>query len=151
MPASVICISHTEGAGGPEIGRLLATRLGFRYVDHGIIADAARAEKLLPEAVARAESRDAKRQLEVDFHRFEQTETIRDLIRRAIIATADEGDVVIVAHAASFALADDPGALRVLVTASTDSRARRVSEEDGLDARSAAARLKESDKGARRT
>ena len=146
MRTSVICLSRTTGAGDPEIGRLLAERLKFRYVDDGIVIDAARAENIFPEAVAHAESRNPGRRLEVDFHRFERTEMIRDLIRDAIVKTADEGDVVIVAHAASFALADRDGVLRVLVTAPDESRSRQLGEEDGLDAKSAAKRLSESDK-----
>jgi cytidylate kinase len=147
MRTPVICISHTEGAGGQEIGQLLAERLEYRYVDDGIILDAAGAEALFPEAVSQAESRGAGRRLEVDFHRFEQTETVRDLIRNAILATADEGSVVIVAHAASFALADRDGVLRVLVTASTETRARRLADAEGLDAKPAAKLLKDSDRG----
>jgi len=147
MSTSVICLSHTEGAGGPEIGRLLAERMKFRYVDDGIILAAARTENLYPEAVSQAESRGAGRKLEVDFHRFEQTEAVRELIRDAILATADEGDVVIVAHAASFALADRESVLRVLVTASTERRLLRLSDAEGLDAKSAEKVLKESDKG----
>jgi cytidylate kinase len=147
MPVSVICVSHTEGAGGPEIARLLAERIQFRYVDDGIIFAAARVEMLYPEAVAEAESRRAGRKLEVDFHRFEQTEKVRDLIRQAILATAEEGNVVIGAHAASFALADRPHVLRVLVTGSTEGRMRRLATEDGLDGKSAAKLLRESDKG----
>ncbi len=147
MPASVICISHAEGAGGPEIGRLLAERVQFRYVDDGIIFAAARAENLYPEAVSEAESRDAGRQLAVDFHRFEQTETLRELIRDAILTTADEGNVVIVAHAASFALAERENVLRVLVTASDESRLRRLSDAEGLDAKAAVKLLRDSDKG----
>jgi cytidylate kinase len=147
MPASVICISHAEGAGGPEIGRLLAERVQFRYVDDGIIFDAARVAGLYPEAVSEAEAPDAGRQLEVDFHRFEQTETLRELIRNAILATADEGKVVIVAHAASFALADRESVLRVLVTASDENRLLRVSESAGLDAKSTANLVRDSDNG----
>jgi cytidylate kinase len=143
---SVICVSHTAGAGGPEIGRLLAERLGFRYADEAIVVDAARAEHLFPEAVAQAEARSPGRWLEVDFNRFELTETVRELIRAAIVQTADEGDVVIVAHAASFALADRDGVLRVLVTAADDSRARRLGQEDGLDEKGAAKRRVESDR-----
>jgi cytidylate kinase len=55
----VICLSHADGAGGREIGELLAQRLGFRYVDEGILVAAADAGQLYPEAVAVAESRDA--------------------------------------------------------------------------------------------
>ena len=143
----MICVSHTEGAGGQEIARLLAERVKFRYVDDGIILDAARSEELYPEAVSQAESRQAGRKLEVDFHRFEQTETVRDLIRNAILATADEGKVVIVAHAASFALAERKSVLRVLVTASTESRLLRLADTEGIDAKSAEKVLKDSDRG----
>jgi Cytidylate kinase len=147
MAASVICVSHTEGAGGEEIGRLVAERVRYRYVDDGIIFDAARSETLYPEAVAEAESRRAGRRLEVDFHRFESTEKVRGLIREAILATADEGGVVIGAHAASFALAGRDDVLRVLVTGSSAARIARIGGEDGLDAKAAAKQLEESDKG----
>jgi len=116
-------------------------------IDDEIILAAARRQNLYPEAVSQAESRGTGRKLEVDFHRFEQTDAVRDLIREAILATADEGDVVIVAHAASFALADRESVLRVLVTASTERRLRRLSEAEGLDQKSAEKVLKESDKG----
>jgi len=53
----VICVSHIEGTGGQEIGRLLAERVKFRYVDDEIILAAARTENLYPEAVSEAESR----------------------------------------------------------------------------------------------
>jgi len=54
--------------------------------------------------------------------------------------------VVIVRHAASFALADRENVLRVLVTASTESRLLRLAEVEGLDAKSAEKILKDSDK-----
>jgi hypothetical protein len=33
MPSRVVTISHTTGAGGEAIGRTIADRLGFRYID----------------------------------------------------------------------------------------------------------------------
>src|SRR5207247_7749905 len=84
VPPSGICLAQADGAGGREIGELLGQRLGFRYVDDGIVVAAAGAGQLYPEAVAFAESRDAGRKLEVDFHRFEPTERVRELIRDAI-------------------------------------------------------------------
>jgi cytidylate kinase len=147
VPTSVICISHSEGAEGPAIGKLLAELTGLRYVDDGVLVEAARTMGLYPEAVSLAESRRAKRQLEVDFNRFERTETVRALIRAAITATADEGDVVIIAHAASYALAGRPNLLRVLVTASDETRSKRVAEAEDVDHKAAAKILTESDKG----
>jgi cytidylate kinase len=146
MPSTVICISHTTGAGGEEIGRSLGERLGFRHVDEGILVEAARAKGIYPEAVALAESRSAGRQIEVDFGRIEKTETLRDLIRDAIATVADEGNAVIVAHAASYPLANRDGVMRVFVTAPLEVRVQRVSERDGIDEKTAAKRLKESDK-----
>ena len=35
---AIVTISHEIGAGGPEIGQLLADRLGYRYVDHELIS-----------------------------------------------------------------------------------------------------------------
>jgi hypothetical protein len=37
MARNVVCISHVLGAGGDEIGRLIAGRLGFLYVDEELI------------------------------------------------------------------------------------------------------------------
>lgn len=143
----VICLSHAEGAGGPEIARLVADRLGLRYADDEIVVAAARAEGIYPEAVSLAESRKAGRRVEVDFGRAEPTERLRGLIREAIDAAAEVGDVVLVAHAASFALAGRDGVLRVLVTASPGTRAARVAEAERLDGKAAARVVRESDRG----
>jgi cytidylate kinase len=147
MRSSVICISHADGAGGREIGKLVADKLGYRFVDDAIVSGAARAEGLLPESVSYAERANAKRSVEVDFGRVEKTEKLRKLIRTAVASTADEGSVVIVAHAASYALSGREGVLRVLVTAPAETRAGRIAEADGLDAKKASKRLSESDKG----
>ena len=72
------------------------------------------------------------------------------LIREAIEQTAARGDVVITAHAASHAL-DPRGAtvLRVLVTASPSTRAKRVSEQAGVDVGKAERTVKAADAGRR--
>ena len=41
MAATVVCISRTMGAGGEEVGRLVAGKLGFDYVDEDIVKRAA--------------------------------------------------------------------------------------------------------------
>jgi len=68
----------------------------------------------------------------------------RSLIREAIHETAEEGDVVIVSHGASMALAGREGVLRVLITASPETRAGRIAAA-GLGERDAAKAVKESD------
>ncbi len=147
MSVTVICLSHADGALGREVGQCVADALGFRYADEEIVMAAAREKGLYPESVALAETRGVGRSLEVDFGRHERTETLRDLIRGAVGATAAEGSVVIVAHAASYALAGRNDVLRVLVTASPDTRAARLAAAGGLNARGADKELAESDKG----
>ena len=51
------------------------------------------------------------------------SDELRNLIRMAIEETAERGNVVIVAHAASHALAGRYDVLRVLVTASAETDA----------------------------
>ncbi|HEX4520088.1 MAG TPA: cytidylate kinase-like family protein [Gaiellaceae bacterium] len=142
---SVVCLAHAEGARGEEIGQRLADRLGFRYADDEIVVAAAEAAGAFPEAVSLAESRSPGRWLEVDFNRFEKTEDVRELIRNAVVETAADGDVVIVSHAASFALEGRGGVLRVRITASSETRERQLSET-GLDGDEAARRVKDADK-----
>jgi cytidylate kinase len=55
----------------------------------------------------------------------------RALIRSVVEEIADDGNAVIVAHAASMALAGRDGLLRILVTASPETRIRRLAEAEG--------------------
>jgi cytidylate kinase len=74
-----------------------------------------------------------------------QSHDRRALIRETIRETAGEGDVVIVAHAAAFALAGRDGLLRVLVTAPVEIRTGRLAEARDGDRAKAATELKRSD------
>ena len=71
---------------------------------------------------------------------------LRELIKQVLDSIADDGSVVIVSHAASFALSGRD-VLRVLVTASTEKRAERVSAAHNVDLRTAVRLVKESDAG----
>lgn len=168
MACSVVCISHASGAGGEEVGRLVAERLGFLYVDEEIVARAAAEGGIDPAEVADEERRKSfvARALEAIAqgggeawalsgsvpHRAGEelsSDDVRALIRETIEQTAARGKVVIVAHAASLAVPAGPRALRVLVTASPDTRAGRIGDAEGLDRTKAARAVKESDAGRR--
>ena len=148
MPVSAVCISRAIGAGGEEVGRLVADALGFRYLDEEIVLAAAEKEGLDPEQLARVERRrKGLSRLEVDIvtgGAFDEIQ--RSLIREAIQQTAAAGKVVIVAHAASIALAGDDHVLRVLVTASPDVRAGRLLQTEQLEEHEAIKRIDRSDK-----
>ncbi len=162
----MVCVSRTYGARGEEVGRIVAHQLGFRYVDEEIVTQAAQKGGVDPAAVVDAETRRSllSRLVEelgeggaAEAYSYTaispsitkesgRASDVRSLIREAVRETAAEGRVVIVAHAASHALAGVPGVLRVLVTASSDVRARRVAEDDGLDAKEAAKKIRDADR-----
>jgi cytidylate kinase len=166
MARTVVCISHAAGAGGEEVGRLVAERLGFLYVNEEIVARAAAKGGVDAADVADEERRKslAARALNAiaqgggeawtlgavgPLSSPEQlgSDDIRSLIRETIEQTAARGKAVIVAHAASYAIGHGDGVLRVLVTASPETRTTRVAEAEGLDQAGAARALKESDAG----
>lgn len=140
MAVTVVCISRTMGAEGEYVGRLVASSIGFDYVDEDLVARAAQRGGVSSEDVADAERRKSLiRRLLTNLGTGSGVESyglapvaggelpddMRALIREAIEEVAARGNVVIVAHAASFALAGREGALRVLVTASPETRAGR--------------------------
>jgi cytidylate kinase len=73
------------------------------------------------------------------------SDDLRVFVREAIEETAARGDAVIVAHAASHALGGRQEALRVLVTASPETRARRIAEGERLDEPKAARAIDDAD------
>jgi cytidylate kinase len=149
VPVSVVCISRSTGARGEEVGRRVADSLDFRYVDEEILLAAAEHEGLEPEQLAEAERRrSGLSRLQIDLVTGGALdEMLRSLIRTSLHETAAAGQAVIVAHAASMALVAHEGILRVLVTASRETRARRLAEEEGLDEKAAAREIDRSDKG----
>ena len=158
---TTICISHTTGAAGAETGRLVAEQLGLRYVDDEVIGEAAEWAGLDPAFVADAERRKsfAGRLLGgiggQGGTRLPTGETaralpsdadLRALITDAVGSIVREGRAVIVAHAASFAVA--PGeALRVFVTASPGTRSERLARERNISGGAAEQALRGEDAG----
>jgi len=165
VACSVLCVSHTTGSGGDEVGKQVAERLGYLYVDEDIVARAAAAGGLQPGEIADEERRKsyARRVLETlaegggDAWTFSTTaavevvrpEDVRALIRETVAQTAARGKVVIVAHAAAHALEPGPHMLRVFVTASPATRQQRLAAAEQLDETAAKRAIKDSDAGRR--
>ena len=160
----VVCISHATGSNGSEVGRLVADRLGYRYVDEDIVvhaavrggvdldtlADEERRKSFLArvlDELTRGATAEAWAVLGPMPTVGEDTpgDELRELIRNAIEETAAEGDAVIVAHAASHAIGGREDILRVFVTASTETRSARFRRAEHLDDSAARRAIKQAD------
>ena len=155
-----ICVSRDAGAAGEEIGHAVAESLGFRYVDEDIVRAAADRTGVDLETTMSAEQRRTLAHKLLDLiaqngargtYAFapelrhagapaDSSQQVPEVIRDVVRETADAGDAVIVAHAASHVLAGRPDVLRILVTASPQVRAERLAGMPGVDDGEAAVR-----------
>jgi hypothetical protein len=153
-----------------EVAQGLAEALGFALVDEEIIVHAAAEGGVDPDVVADVERRRSFLERAMtnfaagsDLSAYSYSgvgggtrghldsavgpgeQGLRGLIQTAIEESADRGDVVIVAHAASHALAARADVLRVLVTASDTTRRERVASAQELSEKDAARAVEQSD------
>jgi cytidylate kinase len=160
---NVVCISRQDGARGHEVAVRVAESLGFRLIDEDIITQAAVEAGVDHEVVADVERRKSAlvRLVEglgssgmgatymappnIASQDQPASDELRGLIRSVIEETATKGSAVIVAHAASLALAQREDVLRVFVTASPPTRAERVASTLGVDEKQAGRAIKRSD------
>lgn len=159
MDCKVISISRALAAGGEEIGRDVAARLGFRFVDDEIVSRAAEKAGVSPQTIEKVErmppliDRILKHMGSVPVEHAayisapgQHSPAYETLIEQVIRQTAAQGDVVIVAHGASIPLAGTPGLLRVLITGSAESRTARLAASLGETGRRAKKAVEDSDR-----
>jgi cytidylate kinase len=147
----VVAISPTDGSAGEAVGPIVAHDLGFRLINEQVVARVAWEAGVSPEVVADVERRksvlarvlgglgDVAPESTAGLSGFPlvgdsapRRDALRGLIRSVLWESAEAGDAVIVAHAASLALATRADVLRVLITASAETRARRLAEAQKL-------------------
>ena len=167
MPAvayEVVCISSSDGAGAEQAAALVGSSLGFRIinedivaraaieagVEQAVVADVERRKSLLVRVIEGMGAAGSGAGLGTGFAVAapgERSDDLRALIMSVIEETAAKGSAVIVAHAASMALGGREDVLRVLITASTPTRVRRLAASGGGDEQEAARFIKRSDAG----
>lgn len=157
-------MASQEGAGAQEAAPLVASALGFRLIDADIVTRAAVEAGVDEGTIADVEQRKSRLMRlvegvgssglsaayavpgpEIAGPPQPASDALRGMIRAVIEDTAAKGSAVIVAHAASLALAEREDVLRVLLTAPAQTRERRLASALGVDAKEAARAVKRSD------
>lgn len=161
MAYRFVCISRTIGADAEDVARLVAEQLGFRLIDEEIVLQAADRAGVKSGEVADVEQRKSflARVLNdmiesgalggygplVPLPTGPQRDDLRAFIRQAIDESTEDGPTVIVAHGAAIALAGRDDVLRVLITASPETRSGRLVAAEQAKESEAAKLVAESD------
>jgi cytidylate kinase len=162
---TVVCVARQDGARAQEVALLAAKSLGSRVVDEDILTRAAAEAGVERDVVVDLERRKSRVMSLLESFASAgfapgyvpapnilseaepASDELRGLIRSIIEEVADAGNAVIVSHAASMALGQREGVLRVFVTASPKVREQRLAAALGIDEKEAARTVKQSDAG----
>ena len=139
---SIVAMSETVGSGGMEIGRALATELGWEFADREIITKAAEA---FGEGVM--DLKHATEEKPTLWDRFRQSQRrYVTYVEAIVLEMAARDNVVLVGRASTVILGDVPHALRVRVIAPERMRAERLERQLGLTSEAALEYVREADR-----
>jgi cytidylate kinase len=143
-----VAIASPPGAGGEEVGRLVAERLGYGLFARDIVDEIARRRNVSRELMNGLDERvrNVIDRYVADFLRerhFDETDYLREVVR-AVTTLGRRGMAVVVGRGAAFILPPEQ-ALRVLVTAPAADRIERWAKVSGLDRARAGEALREED------
>lgn len=121
---NIITISREFGAGGGQIGKKVARRMGFYYMDKDVILRSAmESEGLTPDEIHRYDEKVpfdfGFGQSLFDFYNRPLDERLFEAQRKAISRQAEKGNCVIVGRNANYVLKEFDHSLHVFISAST--------------------------------
>ena len=138
---SLVVISREMGSGGTQVGKAVAERLGYRFVDREVILDVAHRYDIQEEKLARLEESKP-----TFWERFNKDrDRYLAFLRAAVCGFAVQDNTVIGGRAAPLLLKGIDHALRVRITAPLTVRAARVAEEEHINQAQAEAKIKRYD------
>ncbi len=148
-PSPCVALSRLTGSRGVDIGRRVAEWLDYGFFDEEIvdwIAGDAGVQRQLVEGLDECARSGLERDVAAALAQpsFSEAESLRDA-SRIVAILGGRGMAVIAGRGAPFLLTPDR-ALRVLVIAPAELRARRLAEDLGLDGEQAQARLEREDR-----
>jgi cytidylate kinase len=139
---TIVAISRELGSGGNAIAGMVAKELNFEYIEREILLRAARAHEVPEEKIADVD----ERRLSL-WERFdEEKRRYLIFIEAAYYSFAEKGNLVTAGRGGPFFLRDVSHALKVRIMAPFNVRVRRVMEQEKLDQRAAAARVRSYDR-----
>jgi cytidylate kinase len=143
-----VAIASLPGAGGEEVGRLVAEQLGYGLFGREIVDEIARRRNVSQELMSGLDERlrTVIDRYVADFvreRRFNETDYLHE-VARAVTTLGGRGMAVVVGRGAAFLLPPEK-ALRVLVCATRKMRVERWAKRTGEDRARADASLREED------
>ena len=138
---SILAMSETVGSRGTEIGRALATALGWEFADRDIITKAAES---FGEGVS--ELKHATEEKPTLWDRFRQSQQrYATYVEATVLEIAARDNIVLVGRASTVILRDIRHALRARVIAAEQVRAQRIEQELGLTPEAALESVRQAD------
>jgi len=139
---TIVAISRELGSGGNAIAAAVAKALNFDYVEREILLRAARVHEVPEEKIADVD----ERRLSL-WERFdEEKRRYLIFIEAAYYSFAERGNVVTAGRGGPFFLRGVSHALKVRIMAPFEIRVRRVMEQERLDHKAAAAKVRNYDR-----
>lgn len=138
----VITLSRQHGAGGEEIGEIVAARMGYTLISREEIEDKLirTAGKEIPDRILGEKRPGVLERLTVDLLLW------KSLLMESILSFAKAGNVLIIGRGGFKILKDVPGVLHILATGTRSSRSKHISSREGIPEMDAAREIERSDR-----
>lgn len=134
----IITIGRSYGSGGRSVGKLLAEKLNIPCYDAALLEETAKRSGLNRKYLASMDEKSLGtnglyQYMGFNFGHDSALENLANQAQQEVIKmTAGQGPCIIIGRRADRVLHDTEKILTVFITASVESRARRVSERDGI-------------------
>lgn len=152
---AVITISRQFGAGGRTLGKMIAEKMGYRFLDELIIKEIAKMARVSKDTVISLErsaggpisrmissllSRDYMERLTGDDRGYLDEQGYVDILQDVMTKLASENNVVLMGRGGQYILQKDPNAFHILLVADMPDRIAfmrrfyRLSDRQAIDA-----------------
>lgn len=160
MAKVIITIGRQFGSGGREVGRKVASSLGIPFYDKELLAIAAKESGLSAQFLEDYDEKPTNSllysivvgQSHMLMHgngRISVEQMASKAQRDAVMSVASKGSCVIVGRCADYILREEPGLVRVFLSASKEDRIRHICERDGMTEDKARDKMRRMDKARR--